>query len=1281
MNFVFKTTVAAITIMLWGRIFDNDNDTVVTVFSFTVPSSKVLHRNKSTLLLRPTNMDALRVRKTTTRLTELNSLSSDDETSSPSLYQQTPNPQYQRPQQQPQGQRRTRQRQRQGYPSRRRGRNNYYSRQQSPMKPGSFDEWVMYLDEINKESIQSWIKAEKNNVDVLSSSKTVLDEDAEMIDATTTSSPSELLFEHWNVRDAVQFIKYLQRRRVDFDCIMTFLEILLPNDDQNPDDDQNNAAKPPRTRSSVFWNEDDSSSSSSELIKIYTTALFVLAQSGRQYVSRNRRSSTATPRTIDTERQRQYGLPRDDNKDFNNSHNFSSKPRHAFQILDMVDRRKGVQPTKLTIIALFGCFHASGSDSVLSLYNRLVETYPDLEWDDEMYTTAIFSCKNTKKYTSTRRGGSTSSSLSRTRMQNDGGIKRTSSDDDKNWQAAMFLFQQMQQRRIRPTSKTYLALLEVVSSTGKTPVVRSLIGQWQRNQLTPIQNPKQTKVQASGAQHSDLDLGSDLDLVVKQQTDEVQIRERIWIAALDACSAAADYRQALLFIQEMNKSKPPTIPNLRHCTSLLKTFASARQDQLALSALKTMMGTNTTIGKGNRLTLPRTDPDLVALNTVLKCLNSAGNYDAAMELFDRILNGDFGDPYTPGGKISPDRISYHYILTGCRDPQFAKKVIKSMRLSRRFRNRSVTPTDVSYSHAIHVCHRASESDLDSAVELLEWAKDDHIPPTAFMYAPAIWTAQKSGEYSRAIVLYGEMEEKGCNPNALSMNGLVCAVCGKGDVDVAIALLDAMKKRGHQVMPLTIKRINSVLSDPPISNYDRERYMLRILDVLDDDELTVRVSGPIFESLITYYGTVGEVDQAFNVSTRIQGHLNSPCLRALLLVYSSTKPVRWEDAIELLHSSDITDGSTGPGLMDQVALGHTLVACSKADQFEEGLTLLDLYAAHTDDLSPRNQPLPVSSINELIASAGRGGRPDISIALLNQLQSLGLQPDGRSYRSAMIACNQAQHDQHRRQISGNHPNGYDASDLDLFEWWEIALSLLRRMREAGIVPDKQTYSSAISACEAAAQWQRALGVLQEILDNSQGNTHLQSEQGESLALNLYCWNAVIAACQKGGAWVEALDLYERMLIESPKISPNFVTLNSLLEALDGAGQQELVQSKYEEALVIGIINPWKTTLERSGNPVKALDLHQFSKAMAVAAVRHIMDTWCDENNDSGGDINGDLYIITGKGIHSKSEPVLKRAVIDVLKEYRINAVADPTNQGRVIVAYEDLLDCFSVKSWR
>jgi pentatricopeptide repeat protein len=224
------------------------------------------------------------------------------------------------------------------------------------------------------------------------------------------------------------------------------------------------------------------------------------------------------------------------------------------------------------------------------------------------------------------------------------------------------------------------------------------------------------------------------------------------------------------------------------------------------------------------------------------------------------------------------------------------------------------------------------------------------------------------------------------------------------------------------------------------------------------------------------------------------------------------------------------------------------------------------------------------MNALIAACGRGRRPDLALAVLNEIKyKFGVSPDRRSYRSAMIACNQAEHLFQRSQtaVNGEHDEDYDSS----VQWWECALALLRRMREENLRPDVKTYSSAISACEAAGEWQRALGVLQMILDDEDDQI-----DSDSSSLNLYCFNAAISACEKGGAWIEALELYERMLDRGGLIKPNFITLSSLIEALDKAGQKELAQSMYEEGRKLKIVQPWRWTQDQTGKPVYAMVCH-------------------------------------------------------------------------------------------
>lgn len=211
------------------------------------------------------------------------------------------------------------------------------------------------------------------------------------------------------------------------------------------------------------------------------------------------------------------------------------------------------------------------------------------------------------------------------------------------------------------------------------------------------------------------------------------------------------------------------------------------------------------------------------------------------------------------------------------------------------------------------------------------------------------------------------------------------------------------------------------------------------------------------------------------------------------------------------------------------------------------------------------------MNCLIAACGRGRRPDLALALLSEMyKRYGVRPDTRSYRNGAIACNKAEHD--RLQVSNGDAN---------YQWWECSLSLLRKMREGGVAPDVATYSATISACESAGEWQRALGVLQAMMDDDSDKT------ADGTMLNLYCFNAAVSACEKGRAWVEALELYERMLDISGSILPNAVTLNSLLVALENAGQKELAQSKFEEGRRLKLVNPWRYTKNKDGESIRAM----------------------------------------------------------------------------------------------
>ncbi|VEU41164.1 unnamed protein product [Pseudo-nitzschia multistriata] len=1001
------------------------------------------------------------------------------------------------------------------------------------------------------------------------------------------------------------------RQRNAYASIVPFLSGLDPN----PSDremDKDNSLRPGK-----------SSRTQNHLVKVYTTALFALSactDSGQQ--------------------------------DWN--HGLDTKPM-VLEILDQMDRNH-IPATTLTYVAIFKNLQGRPADvaqMIRFLEQRERNLAPKAKnpgklWDAEVYHAAIYACR------------SHSNRFRRTSRSSDNGYGSRNESmnpnfDNKDWQTAIALMQQMQSKGVSPTSQTYLAVLEVFGQhPSKMAVMKSIIQQWKNSKAAGVCNNEED--------------------------------DRIWATALNACAVAGDYCQALKFIEEMMSEG--CAPNLRHCTALLKAISGAKgypQDQLAMTALNAMMGNETAAletqdgdnGKDYRVLLPCTDLDIVALNTVLSIVVKAGNFEDAMVLFNRIKRGKFRN--AAGGMITPDRITYHNLLAGSSDPETAKRIVKEMRLSRRNRNGAIPPTSVTYAHAISTCQRAKTPDLSTVNQLMKWASEDGVKHTVFMYASAIWTAQRCGDLSRCLELYEEMERTGCRANSVVMNGILTALCDRGANASALNAFHLMKDRGFQVSPIALKRLVFLTIQSKknqLTEKEKEATLSAILDRLDPQERTVKISSPVFEALICIHASRGDIDQALSVADKINGTFDAACLRAILLAYSTGPKSLWSDAVELLHTT-IIEESPAPGKVDQIALSHTLTTCSRANEFEESLSLLSLYGIPVNELPDGFPHLSIVALNALIAACGRCGRPDLSIFVLNEISSrYGLRPDSRSYRSAMIACNKAQHAEKARNSNNSQETTNDEMDGEYaLQWWECSLALYRRMTEEGLKPDVQTHSSIISSCEAAGEWQRALWVLQSIIDKS-----ADEPDDATPSLNVYCWNAALSACEKGGAWVEALDLYERML-ESP-FQPNVVTINSMMEALDKADQKELAQSIYDEGLELGILHPWKETTDKDGTPIMALDLHNFSESMARAAVRKTMDNWLDEKDETGGGLSGDFVIITGKGKHSASHPVLQRVTKQVFREeYGIEAAVDKSNSGRLVISTGDLLELYSGKSWR
>ncbi|KAL3800075.1 hypothetical protein ACHAW5_004442 [Stephanodiscus triporus] len=556
----------------------------------------------------------------------------------------------------------------------------------------------------------------------------------------------------------------------------------------------------------------------------------------------------------------------------------------------------------------------------------------------------------------------------------------------------------------------------------------------------------------------------------------------------------------------------------------------------------------------------------------------------------------------------------------------------------------------------------------------------------FVYSASIWMAEAVGDYRIAVRLLREM---GCPPNGVCYDGVISALSKHGLHREALYLYYEMRSMGLAATRKTYQRLAHAIDnsrDPELSRQKRIALLSGVLSRMTVEDRSVRVGGPLFESIIRNHGNATNPKIAYQAARMafdsIVGPADDACLSAMLRICSMAEPVRWNEALMLIHSSDIVSKAPRPGLVSNRALSHAVIACSKADQYEEALNLIELYGTcvvsrgigEGKSIANRGGSVSVKAVNAVISACGRRSRPDVAVQILNEMGTIcGVEPEEASYRLAIIACNQAEHrEKHRRQTTSIGPE---------FKWWQCALSLLRRMKEDGLKPSMQTISSVVSACEAAGEWQRALGVLKSIFPLL-GDGEIE-QMGNPEPPNLYCLNAAIAACEKGNAWVEALQLYEsiRTMQDSENaVRPNFITVNSLLIALERAHQNELACSIYRDAVKEKIVQPWKRRYDNDGKLRRMMDLHKFSAPMAKIAVRSFMET--ELTAPRWKPVSADVVFIVGKGKRSEDKPVLLPAIAHMLQEeYGIIAVLDETNTGRLRVSKDGIRSLVERKKWK
>ena len=759
-------------------------------------------------------------------------------------------------------------------------------------------------------------------------------------------------------------------------------------------------------------------------------------------------------------------------------------------------------------------------------------------------------------------------------------------------------------RSIRPNSYTLTAVLLGIDNTDEAMDVLDMFEEKYSNDeqsddsnIVTVQVYNVVIACCSKGSNSD---GWQLALSILQRMRRYgpQPNEETYAMVLQACADCTQMKVALSLLEEIRQSGSITptsklyVPLLKVCAKsedsktadLIVTLMKDDGLQLTTEILNIYLSSLAKAGfhlralgilQHDMIEDPLTPPDIYSFNTVLSACANANDCESAYALLENMNAGMYAFPSKEGKliEVKPDVISYNSVIS-CAHPEDCLSLIQEMRLTRRYREGVVLPNSVTYVNAITQCRNVTiqeADDTDSTYEiamyLFNQARNDHVANT-YVYSAAIWMAEISRDYKTAVQLLRETP----SPNNVCYDGVISVFSQLGMHREALYFYYHMNNLKLSASRKTYQRlvfaINNSRDRELASSCKRKAALLEgVLSHMPKDECTIDIGGAIFLSLIRNYGNTTDSSTSYSnarkVFDSIVGAADDKCLEALLRICSLSND-KANEAIMLLHSSDVVNS---PGLVSGKALSYAVIACAKADQLDDGLTLMKIYGYIGSDSQKLEQGLlSVKAINSIIGACGRGNRADIAVEILNDMsKKYGVEPNEVSYRLAIVACNQAQHRESRQSSS-------DGQEL---QWWQCSLSLLRRMKEADIEPSLQSISSCVSACEAANMWQRAIGVL----DTTQLSTS-----------NLYCLNAAISACEKGGAWLEALQLYEdvrSMHADENAIKPNFITVNAIIIALDKANQRDLAQSIYDDAVRDNIVSPWKWRYDESDGEKKRM----------------------------------------------------------------------------------------------
>eukprot|EP00913_Durusdinium_trenchii_P025930 g24331.t1 len=490
-------------------------------------------------------------------------------------------------------------------------------------------------------------------------------------------------------------------------------------------------------------------------------------------------------------------------------------------------------------------------------------------------------------------------------------------------------------------------------------------------------------------------------------------------------------------------------------------------------------------------------PNVIIYSAGISACEKGGNWELALNLLSTAM---------PRAKVQPNAFSYNAAISACEKGgqlQHALALFEAMPIA------TVQPDVFSFSAVISAYEKGGQ--WEAALTFFQSMPDVNVWPNLFCYSAAISACESGSQWQQALEFFQTMPQAHVQPNVVTFSAAISA-CEKGNRwPQALKLFESMS--------IAKVQRNVVTYNAAISACRSGRNGKKALGLLNHMS-----QANILSNVITYNATIS----------------------------SCEKHGQWQDALKLLFT--MSKLQVRP---DLISYDAAISACEKGGQWQLPLTLFQvlLKASH-------HQPKAIT-YNAIISSCEKGNQWHQALQVFEAMQWI-VEPDLISYSASVSACEK-----------GNQ--------------WQQARKCLEVSRQSNVQPDVVLYNSTISACDSSCgQWHEGLiffeALLRETLRASDisYNAAISSYKTGELALgmascsrsklwkealklfqmmpkaqiqlNVILCSAAISACEKGGNWELALNLFSTAMPEA-KVQPNTFSYNAAISACEKVGRWE------------------------------------------------------------------------------------------------------------------------------